>query len=120
MGSKRPVGGDVRGSEVGREMLQTLLRLFPAYCSIVPRHHQGHTLFDLLFQNPNRMLGGSPQGPVGLRGRDERGTGADEMPTTLKIAAESYLRAKALSRATRNEHLSTLKKWERWGGGIPV
>jgi site-specific recombinase XerD len=42
------------------------------------------------------------------------------MPTTLKMAAESYLRAKALSRATRNEYLSTLRKWERWGGGIPV
>jgi hypothetical protein len=42
------------------------------------------------------------------------------MPTTLKSAAESYLRAKALSRGTRNEYLSTLRKWERWGGGIPV
>ena len=42
------------------------------------------------------------------------------MPTTLKTAAESYLRAKALSRGTRNEYLSTLRKWERWGGGIPV
>jgi hypothetical protein len=42
------------------------------------------------------------------------------MPTTLKTAAESDLRAKALSRATRNEYLSTLRKWERWGGGIPV
>src|SRR5215467_10407368 len=42
------------------------------------------------------------------------------MPTTLKTAAESYLRAKALSRATRNEYLSTLRKWETWGGGIPV
>jgi len=46
--------------------------------------------------------------------------GADVMPTTLKTAAESYLRAKALSRATRNEYLSTLRKWEKWGGGIPV
>ncbi len=26
------------GSEVGNEMPQTLLRRFPAYCSIVPRH----------------------------------------------------------------------------------
>src|SRR4029079_260366 len=42
------------------------------------------------------------------------------MPTTLKTAAESYLRAKALSRATRNEYLSTLRKWETWGGGIPI
>jgi hypothetical protein len=42
------------------------------------------------------------------------------MPTTLKTAAESYLRAKALSCRTRNEYLWTLRKWERWGGGIPV
>ena len=54
------------------------------------------------------------------RGAGMSGAGADEMPTTLKTAAESYLRAKALSRATRNEYLSTLRKWERWGGGIPV
>jgi hypothetical protein len=27
---------------------------------------------------------------------------------------------KALSLATRNEYLSTLRKWERWGGGIAV
>ena len=42
------------------------------------------------------------------------------MPTTLKTVAVSYLRAKALSRGTRNEYLSTLRKWERWGGGIPI
>jgi hypothetical protein len=34
------------------------------------------------------------------------GAGADEMPTTLKTAAESYLCAKAPSRATRSEYLS--------------
>src|SRR5262245_41244028 len=54
------------------------------------------------------------------RGSETNGAGADAMPTTLKTAAESYLRAKALSRATRNEYLSTLRKWERWGGAIPV
>jgi hypothetical protein len=48
------------------------------------------------------------------------GAEADGMPTTLKTAAESYLRAKALSRATRNEYLSTFRKWEKWGGGIPI
>jgi len=42
------------------------------------------------------------------------------MPTTLKTAAESYLRAKALSRGTLNEYSSTLRKWEKWGGDIPV
>jgi hypothetical protein len=53
-------------------------------------------------------------------GAQSGGAGAVAMPTTLKMAAESYLRAKALSLATRNEDLSTLRKWERWGGGIPV
>jgi hypothetical protein len=40
------------------------------------------------------------------------------MPTPLKTAAESNMRAKALSRATRKEDPSTLRKWEKWGGGI--
>ena len=61
-------------------------------------------------------------GPADLTagGAQSGAAGADEMPTTLKTAAESYLRAKALSRATRNEYLSTLRKWERWGACIPV
>ena len=42
------------------------------------------------------------------------------MSTTFKSAAESYARAKGLSRGTRNEYLSTLRKWERWGGGGPI
>ena len=42
------------------------------------------------------------------------------MATPFKAAVESYLRAKALSRGTRNEYLSTLRKWEMWGGGGPV
>jgi hypothetical protein len=42
------------------------------------------------------------------------------MPTTLKTVAESYLRAKALSRGTRNEYLSTLRKWDSGGVGMPV
>jgi hypothetical protein len=53
-------------------------------------------------------------------GAGNRGAWADELPTTLKAAAESYVRARALSRATRNEYLSTLRKWERLGRGIPV
>ena len=48
------------------------------------------------------------------------GVGANVMPTTVKTAAESYFRAKALSRATRNDYRSILRKWERWGGGIPL
>jgi hypothetical protein len=54
------------------------------------------------------------------REAETNSAGADAMPTTLKTAAEGYLRAKALSLATRNEYLSTLRKWEAWGGGIPI
>ena len=39
------------------------------------------------------------------------------MSTTFKAAVESYLRAKTLSRGTRNEYRSTVRKWEQWGGG---
>jgi integrase len=46
--------------------------------------------------------------------------GADKMQTTLKTAVESYLRAKTLSRGTRNEYFTTLKKWEQWGGRVPI
>jgi hypothetical protein len=42
------------------------------------------------------------------------------MFTTLKAAVESYLRAKTLSSGTRNEYRSTVRKWERWGGGPPI
>jgi hypothetical protein len=42
------------------------------------------------------------------------------MQTTLNAAVESYLRAKTLSRGTRNEYFSTLRKWEQWGGGTPI
>lgn len=42
------------------------------------------------------------------------------MPTTLNAAIESYLRAKTLTRGTRNEYHSTLRKWEAWGAGAPI
>ncbi len=42
------------------------------------------------------------------------------MQTTLNAAVESYLRAKTLSRGTRNEYFSTLRKWTQWGGRAPI
>src|SRR3954453_22368654 len=42
------------------------------------------------------------------------------MATHLKAAVESYLRAKSLSRGTRNEYASTVRKWEQWGGAVPI
>jgi len=46
--------------------------------------------------------------------------GGRGMSTTFNSAAESYARAKGPSRGTRNEHRSTIRKWERWGGGGPI
>ena len=42
------------------------------------------------------------------------------MPTNLETAMESYLGARKLSRGTRDEYSSTLKKWKKWGNGIPI
>lgn len=42
------------------------------------------------------------------------------MQTTLNAAVQSYLRAKGLSRGTRNECFSTLRKWEQWGNGVSI
>lgn len=42
------------------------------------------------------------------------------MPTTFNAAVESYLRSKTLSRGSRNDYLSTLKKWDQWGGVTPI
>ena len=42
------------------------------------------------------------------------------MATPLKAAVDDYLRAKSLSRSTRNEYFSTLRKWEQWGAGVPI
>jgi hypothetical protein len=35
------------------------------------------------------------------------------MTTTLKSAVENYLHAKTVARGTRNEYLSTVRKWEQ-------
>ncbi len=42
------------------------------------------------------------------------------MSTPFKAAVDSYLRAKTLSRGTRNEYHSTVRKWEQWGAGPPI
>jgi integrase len=42
------------------------------------------------------------------------------MPTTLNAAIESYVRAKTVSRGTRNEYRSTVRKWEAWGLGASI
>ena len=42
------------------------------------------------------------------------------MPMTFRAAVQRYLRAKPLSRATRNEYRSTVRKWAEWGSGAPL
>src|SRR6266545_8019633 len=42
------------------------------------------------------------------------------MQTSLNAAVESYLRAKTLSRGTRNEYFSTLRKREEWESGVAI
>jgi hypothetical protein len=42
------------------------------------------------------------------------------MSTDLRAAVERYLRAKPLSRGTRNEYQSTLRKWDEWGHGVAL
>jgi hypothetical protein len=42
------------------------------------------------------------------------------MPTTLKSAVQKYLRAANPARGTRHEYNTTLKKWRKWGGDVPI
>ena len=42
------------------------------------------------------------------------------MPTNLEYAVEGYLRDRKLSGRTKNEYVTTLKKWNEWGGGVPI
>ena len=42
------------------------------------------------------------------------------MPTQLKTAVHNYLRAGNQAHGTRKGYLSTLRKWTRWGGGVPI
>jgi hypothetical protein len=42
------------------------------------------------------------------------------MRTTFTAAAQSDLRAKHLSRGTRSEYRSTLRKWGHWGRGVSI
>ena len=42
------------------------------------------------------------------------------MPTTFKTAVTNYLRATNLARGTRAEYQTKLRKWNRWGRGVPI
>lgn len=42
------------------------------------------------------------------------------MPTTLESAVAKYLRCGNPAQRTREEYSTTLRKWERWGEGVPL
>ena len=42
------------------------------------------------------------------------------MPTTLETAVSNYLRFGTPARGTRAEYQTTLRKWKRWDGGVPI
>ena len=42
------------------------------------------------------------------------------MPTTLDAAITRYLRSGNPAHRTREEYSTTLKKWKRWGNGVPI
>jgi len=42
------------------------------------------------------------------------------MPTTLEAAIKKYLRSGNPAHRTREEYSTTLKKWKRWGNGVPI
>ena len=42
------------------------------------------------------------------------------MPSTLESVVAMYLRSGNPALRTREEYATTLRKWARWGGGIPI
>lgn len=42
------------------------------------------------------------------------------MPTTLESAVNNYLRSGNPAQRTREEYATTLRKWSRWGEGVPL
>ena len=42
------------------------------------------------------------------------------MPTTLESVVTKYLRSGSPAQRTREEYATTLRKWERWSGAVPL
>ena len=42
------------------------------------------------------------------------------MPTTLESMVTKYLRSGSPAQRTREEYATTLRKWSRWGGAVPL
>ncbi len=42
------------------------------------------------------------------------------MPTTLESVVTKYLRSGSPAQRTREEYGTTVRKWSRWGGAVPL
>ena len=42
------------------------------------------------------------------------------MPTTLESVVAKYLRSGNPAQRTREEYATTVRKWSRWGGAVPL
>ena len=42
------------------------------------------------------------------------------MPTTLKATVTRFLHDRTPARGTRDGYFTMLKKWDRWGGRVPI
>ena len=42
------------------------------------------------------------------------------MPTTLETVIPKYLRSGNPAQRTREEYATTIRKWKRWGGEVPL
>src|SRR5210317_1394942 len=45
---------------------------------------------------------------------------SEAMPTSLETAIRRYLRARNLSSGSRDSYFTTLRKWNEWGGDVPL
>lgn len=48
------------------------------------------------------------------------GSVGDQRPTTLESAVKKYLSSGSPAQRTREEYATTLRKWLRWGGEVPL
>lgn len=46
--------------------------------------------------------------------------GVQTMPSTIESVVEKYLRSGNPAQRTREEYATTLRKWARWGSGVPI
>ena len=53
-------------------------------------------------------------------GASADGIGVQTMSSTIESVVEKYLRSGDPAQRTREEYATTLRKWARWGSGVPI